>query len=1011
MLRFIKRSSLALLALFLLPSLAYAQAAITGVVKDTSGAVLPGVTVEAASPVLIEKVRSVVSDATGQYRIVDLRPGTYSVTFSLPGFSTVKREGIELTGSFVATVNGDLKVGALEETITVTGETPIVDVQSVKTQTTVSKDVLTAIPASRNATGITALIPGMSNNTDAGGINGGIGGGVGSIHGGRGNDSRTYADGINTGWAGGSAGGGNQAGSTASAQEVVVTTSGGLGEAETGGVVLNVIPREGSNTFSGGFNYSGANDSMQGSNYTQRLIDRGLKTPSSLISVYDVIGQGGGRIVRDRLWFYLTYRQTEGKSNIPGMWFNKNAGNPAAWIVDFDRDRPAFSDGPDKNGIVRLTWQVSPRNKVNLHWSEQYTSSNNKGGGSATMTPEAAGRTLYQPSHIQQATWSSPYTSRLLVEAGWGTYQARYRNVSPRIDGSHNPLMIRAVEQVGEIPNLAYRFPYATGGGFQHHLIGTLANNRASMSYVTGAHNLKFGYQGGFNNPSQEYHHFTEVTMVRLNNGSPNQLRQTIAYPGSVKFVRNLVPTSLYAQDQWTSGRVTLQGGIRWDHVLTTYPESRVGGPGYTAAAAKEIVYPSRSTAGIKWDDVTPRVGVAYDLFGNGKTAFKFNLGKYVEAFTANNSDLDLNPLIRTTVSTTRTWTDSNKDFVVNCDLSNPNKNSECGDMADKSLGKEVFNRTYDPEFIHGYGVRPYSWSLGVQVQQEVAPRVSVNVGYFRNWWGNWYVVDNRSTSVGDYTPFSIRAPVDARLPGGGGQVISGLYDLVSTKVGLVDEWATNSRNYADQIENWQGIDVNVSARLRNGITAQGGTSTGRRLSDACALKAAVPEQGTGVNGTNTSIAGGSVVNPYCRVVEPFKTQIRGLASYTIPRIDVLVSGTWALNPGGSLAANYVANNTVVNAGPQPLGRNLSGGAANATVNLIPPQTVFEEARNNIDLRVAKIFRYGKTRTQVGADIYNLMNKDTVTGTSQTFVPGGTWLTPTSIVPARYVRFNVDVNF
>src|SRR5438876_6734174 len=143
---FLRRSSAALLVLLLLPSLAYAHAAITGVVKDTSGAVLPGVTVEAASPVLIEKVRSVVSDATGQYRIVDLRPGTYSVTFSLPGFSTVKREGIELSGSFVATVNSDLKVGALEETITVTGETPIVDVQSAKVQQTVSKDVIAAIP-------------------------------------------------------------------------------------------------------------------------------------------------------------------------------------------------------------------------------------------------------------------------------------------------------------------------------------------------------------------------------------------------------------------------------------------------------------------------------------------------------------------------------------------------------------------------------------------------------------------------------------------------------------------------------------------------------------------------------------------------------------------------------------------------------------------------------------------------------------------------------------------------
>src|SRR6185295_10571073 len=127
--RIARKAAAVIVGVLLLPAAAYAQAAITGVVRDTSGAVLPGVTVEAASPVLIEQVRSVVSDDTGQYRIVDLRPGTYSVTFTLPGFSTVRREGIELSGTFVATVNGDLKVGALEETVTVTGETPIVDVQ------------------------------------------------------------------------------------------------------------------------------------------------------------------------------------------------------------------------------------------------------------------------------------------------------------------------------------------------------------------------------------------------------------------------------------------------------------------------------------------------------------------------------------------------------------------------------------------------------------------------------------------------------------------------------------------------------------------------------------------------------------------------------------------------------------------------------------------------------------------------------------------------------------------
>ena len=275
----LKRSSGALLVLLLLPAAAYAQAAITGVVKDASGAVLPGVTVEAASPVLIEKVRSVVSDATGQYRIVNLLPGTYSVTFTLPGFSTVKREGIELTGSFVATVNGDLKVGALEETITVTGETPIVDVQSAKVQQTVSRDVLAAIPSSRNAGGIQALIPGMSTTTDSGGISGGTGGTVGTIHGGRGNDSRTYNDGISTGWAGGSGGGGNMV-NVAGAQEVVLSTSGGLGEAETSGVVLNIMRREGGNNVSGSFIVSGANGRMQGSNYTQALKSQGLTAPS-----------------------------------------------------------------------------------------------------------------------------------------------------------------------------------------------------------------------------------------------------------------------------------------------------------------------------------------------------------------------------------------------------------------------------------------------------------------------------------------------------------------------------------------------------------------------------------------------------------------------------------------------------------------------------------------------------------------------------------------------------------
>jgi len=1016
MLKLAVRSAVLLTVLVLLPAAAHAQftGAITGVVKDSSGGVLPGVTVEATSPVLIEKVRTVVTDDSGQYRLVDLLTGTYTVTFSLPGFSTVKRDGIEISGTFVATVNADLKVGALEETITVTGETPVVDVQSVRAQQTVSKDVLAAIPSSRSGGGIQALIPGMSSGGDSGGITGG-GGSAGQIHGSRGADSRTYSDGLNVGWAGGGGGQWGNGINVAVAQEVVLSTSGGLGEAETAGVSLNVIPREGGNTFSGSFATSGANGSWQGSNYTQSLQDQGLRAPSELLNMYEINPMGGGRIIRDRLWFYTSYRQVYTNNSVPGMFTNRNAGNPNAWDVDFDRSQQAYSQFLDRILSGRVTWQATPRNKINLSWQEQIIKDNWKSGGTATTTGEAFNSRLMTPYHLQGATWSSPLTSRLLAEAGWGTFEARYRNPYPKEDGTHHPRLIRAQEQsaIYGIPNLTYRFPGGVGGGFNHHLIGTKANNRASLSFVTGAHNMKFGYQGGFNNPNQTYQYFNEVIHVRLNGGLPNRLTQVITTddsPARIKVTRNLWPTSLYAQDQWTRNRLTLQGGIRYDYYLMNYPESKIGGPGYTASAQPEIVYPSRSTQQVKWHDVTPRMGVAYDVFGNGKTALKFNLGKYVQGVTAANNDLDLNPIIRTAISTTRTWADTNKDFVPNCDLVNTEKNGECGPMTNENLGKEVFDRTYDPGFVEGYGVRPNSWSLGLSVQQEVAPRVSVNVGYFRNWWGNWYTVDNLANGLSDWTPFSIKAPVDSRLPNGGGQVINGLYDLVPTAVGEVNEWATNSKNYAEQTENWHGVDVGVTARLRNGLTVQGGTSTGRRLSDSCALKAVLPEQGVGTRGDTTSIAGGSPVDPYCRVEEPFLTSIRGLATYTIPKVDVQISGTWRSDPGDDIAANFVANNAYI-AANGTLGRSLSE-STNVTVNLIEPQTLFAERRNNMDLRIAKIFRYGRTRTQVGVDVYNLTNTDVVTGQNQTFSPTSTaWLTPTSIQPARYMKLSAQVDF
>jgi hypothetical protein len=696
--------------------------------------------------------------------------------------------------------------------------------------------------------------------------------------------------------------------------------------------------------------------------------------------------------------------------------------------------------------VARLTWQATPRNKFNFQDSEQYSIRNKIGGGSgglgaiAARTPEAQGLTLYTPGHTRTLTYTSPITNKMLVEAGWGSYMSVYANDAPRVDGLHNSNLISVLEQQGVasaavpgsvfnggIANIVYRFDNPLGGGFQHHQIGTIANLRASLSYVTGAHNMKVGYMGGFSNPSQSYYNFTPFVQYRFNGGVPNQLTQTAQFGGTgasaVEFVRNLVPTSFYAQDQYTRRRLTLQGGIRYDSILSSYPDSCVGGPEYPLMPT-QVCYPARSTPGVHWKDLTPRIGVAYDLFGDGKTAVKFNLGKYMQALTASNSDMDLNPLIRLNLQTTRTWDDRagrgiNGDYIPQCNLLNPAVNGECGAMDNQNFGKEFFTRTFDPAFIDGYGVRPFNWEMGIAVQQQVAPRIGVTVGYYRRWFGNAYTLDNTLTAASDYTQFSVPIPVDPRLPGGGGGAVPGVYNLNLNKVGQVQDLALlDSKVGAEPIENWHGFDTSVNARLRNGVTLQAGTSTGRTLQDNCALRALLPETYPWSTITVTqSLRGDSVAGltrPYCRIVEPFMTSFRGLVTYIVPKVDVQLSGTWRSDPGTEIQANYVVTNAIANSGPQPLGRNLSSG--NITVNLIPQGTLYSDRRNNIDFRAAKLLRFRTMRVQVGIDVYNILNSDTVTSYNLAYIAptataGSSWLTPTGIATARFAKINVQVDF
>ncbi|MGE0447263.1 MAG: carboxypeptidase regulatory-like domain-containing protein, partial [Vicinamibacterales bacterium] len=481
--RAVTRLACMAVALVMVPALAYAQASIAGVVRDASGGVLPGVTVEAASPALIEKVRSVATDGSGQYQIVDLRPGSYTVTFTLPGFSTVRREGIELSGSFVANVNAELRVGAIEETVTVTGEAPTVDIQSVTQQRVLSKEVIDAIPTSRTHFAVGALVPGVTTNNraDVGGTNA-IDHVFLTAHGGRTTDQRVMLDGLSTNNAEGSSQYSGYLINMGSAQEVTLDVAAGSAEQSTGGVRLNVIPREGGNTFRGTLFASGTNEHFAGSNLTDELRARGLQTPTSLRKLWDVNPSGGGPILRDRLWFYAAGR-ANGQDTYSGGFYNLNEGT-AAWTYAPDLDRPAYNHGTQTSLNLRLTWQASVKNKVSFFYDKQTRCWCQRRLTPAT-SPEGISANEYPYADLTQVTWSSPATNRLLLEAGGSYHPENWRYKLPY------PELIGVSEQS---TGMVYRgATNANGGGLGPDAINEVWNSRASASYITAPTHSRSG--------------------------------------------------------------------------------------------------------------------------------------------------------------------------------------------------------------------------------------------------------------------------------------------------------------------------------------------------------------------------------------------------------------------------------------------------------------------------------------------------------------------------------------
>ena len=991
----------------LAPTVAYAQASITGTVRDTSGAVMPGVLVEASSDVLIEKTRTSVTDGNGRYQLVDLRPGAYVVTFTLTGFNSVRRDGITLSGSGAATVDAELRVGSLEETVTVTSESPIVDVQTTTRQQVLTADVIDALPSSRNYQELARLIPGtVGGGVDVGGSEIQDVGGAVTVHGSRTTDQRVTLNGINTMTlqAGGSIGG--QIPDVGSAGEVTVDTSSLSADLPTGGVRINFIPRDGGNAFRGSTFFTFSNTSLQGNNFTSELQAAGLAAPNKIKQNYDVNESFGGPIRRDKVWFWFSTRFNGADTYAP-IFHNRNAFDPTKWTYEADPSRQAYEKGRVVQSSVRVTWQASPRNKIAGtykadRWCQCPDAIN------ATTSPEAGRDRRFPRLRQEHLEWTSPVSNRLLLEAVGMHLFERWGNMHLRVNGGslEDPAHEAALPDLIPVTEQSNGRTYRARSDFNNTTVPNFAY-RAAMSYITGTHAFKVGFNRthGY---LEAYNYVMNPLSYRFNEGIPNQV--TISARPFTTRANMDNDLGFYVQDKWSMERLTLSLALRYDYFASSFPEQTLEPSQFTPA--RNITFPAEDNLGYK--DITYRTGASYDLFGTGTTAVKVAFNKYLFGQTLNGLASSVNPINRLVATASRTWDDVNRNYRVDCNLLNfaqQNLSASGGDTCGAVSGNSVnFGSVtaptdfFDPDVLRGWGKRQYNYEISAGVQHELVPRVSVDIGWFRRIWGNFQVTDNQAVTAADYDFFSMRVPVDPRLPDGGGYLLEGLRNLKPTSFGRA---ARNYTTLSDKIveggqtERGDYIDVNVNARPRSGLSLQIGFSTGQTTEDNCAIVNELPELNSGAN-----------MRPlqFCHRETPWISQVKGYGVYTVPKLDVQVSGTFRSINEESINANFTATNAYL-AANGTLGRLLSGTTSatqNITVALLEPNTRYLERRHELDLRFGKVLRFGRNRAVVGVDLFNTLNSNAVLGVNQSYA---SWMAPTSILNPRLAKFSIQYDF
>lgn len=991
------------------PVLAAAQSSFTGVVRDASGAVMPGVTVEASSPVLIEGTRTDVTNENGQYRIVDLRPGTYTVTFSLAGFKQVRQEKIELRVDFVATLNASLEVGALEEAITVTGASPTVDVSSNAKVEVMTAEILEQVPTGRTIQALAQLVSGVSLNVPDVGGSRAMQQTYMSTRGLTSANNIVTVDGLMVNGLDGD-GAVQQYFNQAMMEEMSYQTSGAGADVSPGGVRMNIVPRDGGNRFASTFFAAWTDKAWQSDNLTDDIITRGLRNGPGVDRIYDFNLAVGGPIKKDRLWFFTSGRAWSVDAPVADTFVPPSNAAYRSSVLGCRNGTLTCETGIDdqkiKSLLLRLTWQASSKHKFSIYYDEidKYRGH----GMNAGDDPNTSSQIWTSPRYNSAAAkYTGTLSNQLLAEAGYSfNYEEYVITNQPGVNKA--PF---SPEWYANVSRRDQNFTALTnglanwGGRYPDRF-----NMMAALSYITGGHNVKGGIQYNWGPYVNTREANGDLQQVYAGTTTPftNPVSVTV-YNTPLRYQENLkADIGVYLQDSWSLNRLTLNGGLRWEYLAHEVADQESGNGRFVNA---------RKFAAIEmptWKDFAPRFGIVYDLFGNGKTAIKAGFNRYNESRTTQFAT-KYNPLALTSVSLP--WTDANGDDIAQGERGCTFGTAGCEinfATLPANFGSRSLN-TVDPDFQ-----RTYNLEYTAGIQHEILPRVSMAATYYRRQFYDLPVTDNLLRSPSDYRAVDVVSPLDG--------TVFKIYTLNSTTLATqVQEFDTNAGSGRKQTYN--GGDLTFNARLPRGGTLFGGFTMERTLRVTCdepddpnflrfcddgendipflkqfKLAGTYPlKWGVQASLSFQSINGRPVGGYTGTTAVTDRNKINGPG---YGDVGSPIGTRWLINRNQVYPANCLA--------PCTPGAVIVPGMVETsiTVQLKPGGQELLDRINQLDFSLAKWFALGAgRRVQLQADLFNVMNANPVLGWRSVNYGTATYSQVSGILNPRVVRLGLQFKF